>query len=247
MLDENLAKLNFCKLLNYGGRPKVQNIYDPPLPCSGYCIACEESGKVFDNSGDYFDQMSHGCDTSDFAELLGTLQHNNNSFPVMFLLENPGGDYSNGRIVPYQGYKKQPPVNHYYWTPNIDEWPNNPETLPHLYGPYFAYLMNKHRLGNVYITNVIKCNTISANNKKYNKREATEICVRKWLKKEIDIFSPKYIFCFGANANKYLKKYFPEYNNSSKCVHLYHPAARKSRLEIVSKNDQKISNAIKNT
>jgi len=148
MLDDNLANLNFCRLLHYGGRPRprVQNTYNPPLPCSGYCVACEDSGRVFDNPGDHFDQMSHGCDTSDFEELLGRLPNARNSFPIMFLLKNPGGDYNNGNIVPYQGYNKQPPVNHYYWTPNIDEWPNNTEALPNLYGPYFAYLMNQHGL-----------------------------------------------------------------------------------------------------
>ena len=245
MLNDNLAKLNFCKLLNYGGRPKVQNTYDPPLPCSGYCVACEESDNVFENAGDHFDQMSHGCDTSDFEELLGTLSDAKNSLPVVFLLENPGGDYDNGNIVPYQGYEKQPPVNHYYWTPDIDEWPNNAETLPHLYGPYFAYLMKKHGLRNVYITNVIKCNTISANNTKYNKPKSTGICVQKWLKKEMEIFSPEYIFCFGGNADNYLSTYLPEYYNLSH--KLCHPAARKSRSKIVSENDQKISDAIKNT
>lgn len=246
MLNDNLAQLNFCKLLHYGGSPKVQNTYDPPLHCSGYCVACEESGNVFKNADEHFDQMSHGCDTSDFEELLGTLHEANNSFPVVFLLENPGGDYDNGDIVPYKGYEKQPPVNHYYWSPNIDEWPDDLEKLPNLYGPYFAYLMKKHGLKNVYITNAIKCNTIPANEKTYDKKESTRICVQKWLKKEIEIFSPKYIFCFGGNAYNYLRKYLPEYYHSSQCVNLYHPAARNSRTKIVSKNDKLISDAIKN-
>ena len=247
MRDYNLAKLNFSQLLNYGGKPNVQNTYDPPLPCTGYCVACEKSGEVFENADDYFDQMSHGCDSSDFEKLLGSLAYGNNSSPIVFLLENPGGDHGNGNIVPYQGYEKQPPVNHYYWTPNIDEWPDFFDTLPHLYGPYFAYLMKKHGLTNVYITNVTKCNTLSINNKSYNEQKATEICTRKWLKKEMDIFSPKYIFCFGGKVYAHLKKYLPEYYSSSQCVHLYHPAARKSRNEIVSANDNEILGALKNT
>ncbi len=246
MRDDNLATLNFSQLLNYGGRPNIKNVYEPPLSCSGYCVDCEKSGDVFENSGDYFDQMSHGCDSSDFEALLGPLTNRGNSFPIVFLLENPGGDHGNGEIIHYQGYKKQPPVNHYYWTPNINEWPNCSDELPHLYGPYFAYLMNKHGLSNVYITNVTKCNTLSTNNKSYNSQKATEICTKKFLKKEMDIFSPKYIFCFGQKAYKHLKTNLPEYYESSKCVCLYHPAARKSRDEIVSKNDDEISNIIKN-
>ena len=248
MRDRRLADLNFKELIDYGGQPVVQNTYDPPLKCSGYCVACEDSGRVFDYKGDYFDQMSHGCDTWDFEQLLGPLPKAPGGYcdsPILFLLENPGGYYGNGEVVPYKGYKKQPPVNHYYWTPNPKEiggWPKDTDSLPHLYGPYFAYLMAKYGLKNVYITNLIKCNVIG-DDKKYNKEEAVETCINKWLKKELEIFSPELVFCFGEHTFDYFKQYLPEYYDITS--RLYHPAARKPREEIVSYNDHKISVALR--
>jgi len=223
MRNTKLSNLNFQRLLKYGGQPTIKNTYNPPLECKGYCISCEEKG-VFNNDNDSFDQMSHGCDTSDFEVLLGKIDGNNFD-PIMFLLENPGGDYKNGNVVSYKGYNKQPPVNHYYWTPNIQSWPEHPYSLPHLYGPYFAYLMKRHRLNNVYITNLIKCNTIASNRKEYNKPAAIENCTDKWLKEELEIFSPKHIFCFGRNAEKGLQKTIKKYGISVSTLYLYHPSA----------------------
>lgn len=250
MRNVDLAKLNFCELLNYGVQPVVKNSYLTPLYCSGYCIDCEKKG-FFHNPGDGFDQMSHGCDTYDFEMLLGALPNTQRiiDIPILFLLENPGGDYANGNPVLYQGYKKQPPVNHYYWTPEgITSWPSNANSLKNLYGNYFAYLMNKHSLNNIYITNVIKCNIITAKKTQYDKQKSIEHCVNKWLKREIELFLPKIVFCFGRTSEEKFKYYSKKYNwNNIKTLYLYHPSAiylaqryHKTKQQMIDENDYKI-------
>src|SRR4051812_47984659 len=101
MRNAKLVDINFREIVDYGGQPPVKNKYEPPLHCPGYCISCEESGLLKD-SGGKLDLMSHGCDSWDFKSLLGELPGDAPGAgprlhePVMFLLENPGGDYSNG-------------------------------------------------------------------------------------------------------------------------------------------------------
>lgn len=253
MLNKDLTNLNFCELLNYDGQPQVRNTYNPPLSCFGYCIDCDKpTSGIFLKPGDTFDQMSHGCDTSDFEALLGEMRNRKISDPIIFLLENPWGDYDNGEVVPFEVdgkvYKKQPPINHYYWTPNIDQWPENPDSLQNFYGPYFAYLMNKHGLNNIYITNLIKCNVITTKGTEYKKQEAISNCIDKWLRREIEIFSPRFVFCFGKdNVEKVFKHYSEKYNWTITRLCLYHPSAiaraqryHKKPEQMIAENDDRI-------
>ena len=225
MRNLKLANLNFRELLNYGGQPIVKSFYyDSPLNCIDYCILCEQRS-VFPNQNDCFDQMSHGCDTSDYETLIGELKTDRIvNFPILFLLENPGGDNGNGEIVPYKGYAKQPPINHYYWA-DIDDWPTNADNLKHYYGPYFAYLMKKFGLKNVYITNLIKCNVIKKEKKNFDYRLAQSLCTENWLKKEIEIFSPKIIFSFGNRATDGYKEFKSKFGFQINSFNLYHPEA----------------------
>lgn len=229
-MKPELARLNFFELLHYGGKPPAQHEYDPPLQCRGYCIHCEEKGNVFDSNEDSFDQMSHGCSTSDYEEILGTKPDKEKgiSDPIVFLLENPGGESCSSKEVSFmknaKEYNKRPPVGHYYWTPKSQEWPTNANDLKNIYGDYFAYLMNEHRLNNVYVTNLIKCNTIGV--KKYKYPQARSNCVVKWLKKEIEIFKPKFVFAFGGKTNTgFNLREFKNYFQGIRSLHLYHPAA----------------------
>ena len=121
MKDPVLAALNFKELLDYGGQPRVMGEYPQPIPCRGYCVSCEESG-LLDGTGRRLDLMSHGCDTSDFEEVLGPMPHEGPCVeePILFLLEKPGADYSNGEEVTFRGWRKKPPVKNYYWTPNAE-------------------------------------------------------------------------------------------------------------------------------
>ena len=246
MRDKRLADLNFRDLLHYGGEPSIQHTYVPPLACSGYCIHCEEKGNVFSNSQDSFDQMSHGCDTSIYETLLEPMCNGGRriELPIIFLLENPGGNYQNGRCVDFKGYKKRPPVNVYYWSPGIKKWPKSAVELSEMYSDYFAYLMNRYGLKNVYITNLIKCNTI--NGKWYNYQEARSNCIEKWFKREIEIFAPKFVFSFGDKATNGFKKYSHQFSWKIKYQQLLHPAQRRySRERMIKENNFRIDRFLK--
>jgi hypothetical protein len=61
--------------------------------------------------------MSHGCDSADFEAILGYMPEND--VPpveqhVLFLLENPGGQYRNGEKRKFGCHQKEPQVNRYY-------------------------------------------------------------------------------------------------------------------------------------
>ncbi len=92
--------------------------------------------------------MSHGADTADFEVVLGPRPDNGQPpviAPIMFLLQDPGKDYGNGQEVLFGGFRKRPPVRHYYWTPAPGPWPKHPDEFGgDFYGPYFAYLMRTH-------------------------------------------------------------------------------------------------------
>jgi|SRR5208282_2676584 len=105
--------------------------------------------------------MSHGCDSADYEAILGPMPGNGQTppveQPVLFLLENPGKDNDNVfKFVRFGEYKKKPPAKHYYFAPTVTFWPRKLDGLDTLYGSYFAYLMGKHQLRNVYITNLVK-------------------------------------------------------------------------------------------
>ena len=115
-----MSDLNFRELLDYGGQPSAAARYDPPLPCNGYCVRCEDDGLV-QKSGGRLDLMSHGCDSADFEAIIGPMPKNGRiprvEKHILFLLENPGKDYGNGEEVPFRGLKKEPPVKSYYFAP----------------------------------------------------------------------------------------------------------------------------------
>ncbi|MBW2039527.1 MAG: hypothetical protein JRI46_08030 [Deltaproteobacteria bacterium] len=259
MRSDKLSMLNFSRLLHYsGGQPQVKNQYDPPITCTGFCISCEEKG-FFAKSDKMLDLMSHGADTRDFEQILGDLPLPEQyiEVPIMFLLESPGADYENGEPVSYKGVTKRPPVKRYYWGPNpMTEWPNNPCELPQLYGPYFAYLMNKFHLKDVYITNAIKCGLSLKNkrgkfisykiqrNSKLLDTRIRENCCREYLCREVEEFKPKVIFAFGDRADKVL--YFSGLRDQGIITKkLYHPVARKPLKERVNKNNERIKSVLK--
>nr|ANA08043.1 hypothetical protein 5G4_014 [uncultured bacterium 5G4] len=210
MNNPGLVQLNFRALVDYGGQPRVMNLYDPANRphCQGYCVNCEDKGLVYDGE---LDLMSHGCDTSDFETLLGKLSVSHPiTVPVMFLLEDPGGDYGNGEVVMFQGHSKRPPNNHYFWTPENRTWPRGVgEFGANFYGPYFAYLMATHGLGNVYITNAVKCGTkgsLRAEGKKSQRyKQLAANCRERFLAQELRLFKPQLVFCFGESAHDHYR------------------------------------------
>jgi hypothetical protein len=218
VMESRLSDLNFNDLLHYGGQPEVQYRYAQSLSCQGYCVSCEESGllKQPDGTDGRLDLMSHGCGSEDFEHALGQPMPRDGSGveqPVLFLLENPGGDLPDiGTTIEYRGSYKQPPVNHYYWTPGTKSWPSDAGDKVfngNWYGPYFAYLMRFHQLLNVYITNVIKCRWVGV-----GKRTPTVIitnCTKRYLTREVQLFAPKLVLCFGKAAAEEFRKLEPNF------------------------------------
>jgi len=249
MKSKELCDLNFNKLLNYGGMPAVQSHYEKEIYCKGYCIECEKAGiNTGGNKGQILDQMSHGADTWDFEQLLGELDKPYNEIRVTFLLESPGGYYKNGKPIFYNSYKKQPPVNHYYWLPNLKEWPKGQENFEEMYGSYFAYLIKIFCLKNAYFTNIVKCSLGNPSENKFipyemqNTRhmQILDKCHSHFLLEELKIHNPSIIYCFGGKAMKMAKHLALE----SELVELYHPAARLPRKTIIGKNNEIIASSL---
>ena len=214
MKDPQLVALNFRLIVDYGGQPAVQFRYRGTKrpTCVGYCTSCDDKKLV---EPGVLDLMSHGCDSSDFETLLGALPAQNPiTAPVLFLLEDPGGDYGNGDKVNFRGHAKRPPNNHYFWTLSNTKWPKGVTDFgSNFYGPYFGYLMATHGLGNVYITNAVKCGvrqTVRKDMPGFKRsnayRAVARTCLRSFLLKELEIFQPRLVFCFGQAAyNHYLE------------------------------------------
>jgi hypothetical protein len=258
MQNNELISINFVELLDYGGMPVVRNMYEPPLECKGFCVACEDERFVPDSSV-VLEQMSHGADTSDYESLLGELPTPHNHESVVFLLESPGGYYENGEPRNYKGIIKEPPVRHYYWTPPEEyrSWPDDPYSLGNPYGPYFAYLVNNFHLKNAYFTNVVKCSLAVRSERKfipycvvrrptYRDTRIRNKCFELYLYRELKILEPRHIFCFGSKVEKMLT-YVDIHNRFPKAaIHrLYHPAARISWKRLVDGNNAKIDKALR--
>jgi hypothetical protein len=258
MKNTALAELNFNRLLHYGGAPEGRGHLSVATKCTGFCVSCEKNG--FLDSGDHrLDQMSHGADTDDFVRAISTLPDHGIEGSVAFLLESPGGYYGNGSPITFDGITKQPPVNHFYWTPqNLTDWPSDASKIvPKSYGPYFAYLLATHKLRNAYFTNIIKCSLAHRDADKFKEyyvvsdpgnRDSKILanCYKLFLSEEMKLVNPKIIFYFGNKAAKMgnyagLRSLLP----STRFVTLYHPAARVTTSQIVSHNDKRIHESVR--
>lgn len=259
MKDRRLVDLNFREILNYGGQPPVQYRYSSPLACQGYCVDCEEAG-IVKQVGGRLDMMSHGCDSADFEAILGKMPREGTGVdePILFLLENPGGHDENGKAVRFGRHRKEPPVKHYYWTPNSNDWPVSPATCDetrNYYGTYFAYLMRRHQLQNVYITNLIKCKWVQRARDPRGSGDDSAIvrhCVERFLKRELQFVGPRAVFCFGQDAQRGFVEHVPNAETRYVVVTLMHPAyiqhrygtSGRSQKQLFEDNDQRIANGL---
>ena len=260
MKNRKLAELNFRKLLHYEGEPNVRASQAAPIPCTGFCVSCEQNG-ILDSGDQRLDKLSHGADTNDFERAIGKLPAGGLDVPVAFLLESPGGEYDLGSPISYKGITKRPPVNHYYWVPTIPEWPADPSKVdPGSYGPYFAYIIATHKLSNAYFTNVIKCSLAPREGYKFIRYFGTAVpeeretkilanCFNLFLNEEMMIVNPKIVFCFGGKAAKMasdagLNSLLP----AARFVTLLHPAAlnygKITVGQLIERNDQSIQDAL---
>lgn len=257
MKDVRLADISFREIVDYGGQPRGENAYSTPLDCRGYCISCEESG-LLKRTGGRLDLMSHACDSMDFEAVLGRMPRDGAGFtePVLFLLQNPGGDYGNGAPVDFRGLRKQPPVNHYYWTPNVQTWPRRVADFEgNFYGPYFAYLMQRHQLLNVYITNLVKCKWVKNPDERDANGDTSLIvnhCVERYLTREVQLFTPRIALCFGKVAENGFRDLSRRIALHCPVVNLLHPSfiqfrsqtRERSQDELVQENDERVRHGI---
>ena len=238
-MEGNLFNLNFKILLKYPDRFEIKNRYEDnnPIPCSGFCTCCENELGLKAATPPL---MSHGCSTDEIQKMLGVDKFDGgNEQPIMFLLENPGGDYGNGMPIG----DKCPPVKHFYFSPNIKgKWPTTIEEIAkNPYGNYFAYIIYRYALNNVYITNCIKCKYTGDMYERTKK-----ICVEKYLHDEVRIFDPEVVIFFGHKAEHIFHDAFPDFHG--KTCYLWHPAYItycKGHLEtFVAENDKKLYSSL---
>lgn len=250
MKNKALHELNFKELLEYPDVFQPQNFYENAIPCQRFCIECETSGTL-EKAGGTLTLMSHGCDSSDFESILGLRPNmiNDITDPILFVLEDPGGDYGDiWNEVTFENVTKKVPTSVYYFSPTVKSWPTTFEDVMrngNYYGTYFAYLMQKHSLANVYITNMVKCKK----EPKGNRSLIEEKCISKFLSQEIQAFSPKLIFCFRKDMMPVVQSRF----TNIPAVWLFHPSYiqsgcsrhHRTTVETAAENDQRIVEALK--
>ena len=253
MNDNFLKQLNFQTLLQYPENLIIKNSYSNPILCNGFCIDCEKK-EVIDLKSTKLTFLSHSCTTEDYVSILGEMPNNKHyEGKVMFILEQPGGDYNLGNWLFFHGVKKYPPVKHYYWTPDSENWIMSINELiedGNFYGNYFSYLINKFGFTNCYITNAIKCKIVGANRYTNDYNTVSQNCRENFLQKEFTHLNPSLICCFGDAA----------FNLTNRLIgiegviicRLYHPHAIKTsqrygytRKEMFIANDREIGKKIK--
>ena len=113
-------------------------------------------------------------------------------------------------------------------------------------------LMWKHQLTNVYITNLVKCRYTRADEKPARTPfDINKNCIDLYLRREIEIFAPKLIVCFGQRAERGFKSAYPE-TTRLPYVYLMHPsyigyrwqASGKMQDELLKENDKWLRGAI---
>jgi hypothetical protein len=253
MKNPALITLNFRDLLQYGGMPpRVAGTYPTEQPCTGYCTSCEEQGLVPEGAF-FLDKLSHGADTWDFEQVLGPLPASApaRDFPVVFLLESPGGehDYWKPRTSPPI---KRPPTLGYYWVPTrTPAWPlDSKEAEKEEYGGQFAFMIRHYGLKQAYFTNIVKC-SLAAEWKKggyfpYTLKDEVDApsrslqerivanCFSRFLRRELEIIQPRLVFYFGDNAARIGKSLGLRERFPPTCATLYHPAASKNPYQPIT-------------
>ena len=235
-MEKELFHLNFDNLLKYPDKFDIKNRYEKAIPCQGFCTCCEDK---LQRQAATPPLMSHGCSIDDIRAVIGDTKKfpDGNDERILFLLENPGGDCGNGMPVG-DTIIKNPPVYHFYFTPNIinGEWPTTTEEIEqNCYGNYFAYIIYRYALNNVYITNCVKCEYYKDKDRDMYEL-SKELCVERFLREEIRIFVPQKVIFFGQAAERIFRKAFPDFQGKTCC--LWHPAARRSRKDIIEHNDE---------
>ncbi len=211
MKDKRLAKLNFGKLLNYGGDLDVGA--EVPTACTGVCVSCSEKGYVSKIGRRQFCHIYHGADTEDFERMICRLPQGGRDVPVVFLLDSPDNTFDSGPLFAYEGFSKSTPLKHHFWARKRANWPGESDSVNLKYALYFADVIATHELKNAYFTFIIKCclssNTPSGRSgyhvkadPNHNHSKIRNNCFRHFLEEEMKIMNPRIVFYFGEKATK---------------------------------------------
>ncbi len=237
---------------------------------SGYCCRCDgkhacQSEEDRENKGYRLNNISHGTHTVDFLKafglsdsvIRGCLENSWSSDPVLFLMENPSFDYGIYSEIDddKSEFPKRPAVEWYWIRRSLEDnyrnhrYDDDSFLIQLEYGNMVAALINQFKLGNAYLTNIVKCgmsdfrrengNPIESgfrNLDSYSK-ECICNCVKSILLKEINALceengklKPLRIFAFGNRPywimNDYLKHCGDELELEYQIYQLPHPASR---------------------
>lgn len=140
---------------------------------AGYCTKCgrEEAYKSqdYDSKGFKLNNISHGTHTLDFLEAMGVknvkelIEDGWRDDPVIFLMENPSVDYGIYHNLKDQEEGKRPAISWYWihekWSENykIEDFSTDKFLVQQQYGKMVASLIYQFKLGNAYMTNLVKC------------------------------------------------------------------------------------------
>jgi len=175
----------------------------------GYCISCEE--KDINHSKDdnqyKLTNISHGSHTIDFLALIQKNEIEMTSWiesPVMFVFESPSR--AHGDDIEYKGVLKKPSPE-WYWVEKNGVFPSYFKGGQ--YGNLISSIINTFKLKNAYVTNLVKC---GLNNEKGDfkgidsfNEDCISNCYSTFLKREIEITSPRVVFTFGNKVYEWVK------------------------------------------
>lgn len=203
-----------------------------PDDLQGVCKDCDNFGKTCN-------LMSGFSHSSDLTRLfnINKLDKSNivtagKEVPFMFICENPGKDYFNkstsyfGKSINFRNLNNWFSKKSDFLNKDLSKFSNKSDDA---YAFSFAHLMLKYKLSNVYITNSVKCKPNSSNNFGKYDNELNKHCIEKFLLKEIELFKPTTIICFGKNAYNNVIQYKHKFENIT-IINVLHPSIRGKTL-----------------
>lgn len=240
----NLRILNFSTLLkidhadpgeysfaDYRGR----NFQHPGVV--GYCTSCDDASvhEATDGSGFTLRNMSHGAHSVDFLQSFTDAVDTSawHDAGVLFVFESPSVNYGDlYDTVQYNGRAKRP-TREWYWVHRDHAARGYPDSFcGGTYGDLVRSAMLTFRLGNAYVTNLVKCGLNNAAGNEFRSLATfPEGCIRscyeKLLSREIEILQPRVAFAFGTAVYDWLRVLV---DPSVRIQQLPHPAGRRRGL-----------------
>ena len=276
---DELHKINFEDIIKYKN-VNLNNVYenafgaeksksDERYASDGFCTKCDYENSYVpaeENAEKKYKltNISHGTHTLDFLHSFGLEEDEiktriDGSWiddPVLFLMENPStGDFY--KFAECNNQRKRP-VNNWYWIHGSQKdnfkkgyFEDDTYLVQQQYGKMVASLIYQFKLGNAYLTNIVKCGMTDAvddvqnetgykNLENYSK-DCKQKCIESILGKEIEALceygnqlKPVRIFAFGERPYWMVLDYLKNCTNAPKIKYqvyqLPHPASRERNL-----------------